>query len=89
MSQIADKKGQSGPRVRRFRSFGNRATVGWIYSKAAVLRHPAITSGIGQFAGVQAVPPSFGVELSPVDVRDAGEIERAVMAFARSTSNGA
>ena len=34
------------------------------------------------------MPPSFGVELSPVDVRDAGEIERAVMAFARSTSNG-
>ena len=57
-------------------------------TRAAVLRDPAIASGIGQFAGVQAVAPSLGVELSPVDVRDAGEIERAVMAFARSTSNG-
>jgi putative ABC transport system substrate-binding protein len=56
-------------------------------TRAAVLRDPAIASGIGQFAGVQAVAPSLGVELSPVDVRDAGEIERAVMAFARSTSN--
>ena len=52
-------------------------------TRAAVLRDPAIASGIGQFAAVQAVAPSFGVELSPVDVRDAPEIERAVTAFAR------
>ena len=57
-------------------------------TRAAVLRDPAIASGIGQFAAVQAVAPSLGVDLSAVDVRDAGEIERAVMAFARSTSNG-
>jgi ABC-type uncharacterized transport system substrate-binding protein len=57
-------------------------------TRAAVLRDPAIASGIGQFAAVQAVAPSLGVELSPVDVRDAPEIERAVTAFARS-SNGA
>ena len=56
-------------------------------TRAAVLRDPAIASGIGQFGAVQAVAPSLGVELSPVDVRDAGEIERAVTAFAR-TSNG-
>src|SRR3981081_2964013 len=57
-------------------------------TRAAVLRDPAIASGIGQFAAVQAVAPSFGVELSPVDVRDAGEIERAVAAFARSDNGG-
>jgi putative ABC transport system substrate-binding protein len=57
-------------------------------TRAAVLRDPAIASGIGQFGAVQAVAPSFGVELSPVDVRDAGEIERAVMAFARSSNGG-
>jgi hypothetical protein len=57
-------------------------------TRAAVLRDPAIASGIGQFAGVQAVAPSLGVELTPVDVHDAREIERAVTAFARSTSNG-
>jgi putative tryptophan/tyrosine transport system substrate-binding protein len=57
-------------------------------TRAAVLRDQAIASGIGQFAAVQAVAPSLGVELSPVDVRDAGEIERAVTAFARSSNGG-
>jgi len=56
--------------------------------RAAVLRDPAIASGIGQFAGVQAIAPSLGVELIPVDVRDPPEIERAVMAFVRSGSDG-
>jgi putative tryptophan/tyrosine transport system substrate-binding protein len=57
-------------------------------TRAAVLRDPAVASGIGQFAAVQAVAPSLGVELSPVDVRDAGEIERAVTAFAHSGNGG-
>ena len=57
-------------------------------TRAAVLRDPSIASGIGQFAAVQAVAPSLGVELSPVDVRDAPEIERAVAAFARSSNGG-
>ena len=45
---------------------------------------PALASGIGQFAVIQSVASSLGVESSPVDVRDAGEIERAVTAFART-----
>ena len=57
-------------------------------TRAAVLRDPAIASGIGQFGAIQAVAPALGVELSPVDVRDAGEIERAVTAFARSGNGG-
>jgi putative ABC transport system substrate-binding protein len=57
-------------------------------TRAAVLRDPALASGIGQFGAVQAVAPSLGVELSPVDVRDAGEIERAVAAFARGLNGG-
>ena len=56
-------------------------------TRAAVLRDAAITGGIGQFAIIQAVAPSVGVEVSPVNVRDADEVERAVTAFAR-TSNG-
>ena len=56
-------------------------------TRAAVLRDPAITSGIGQFAVIQSVAPSLGVEVSPVNVRDAGEIERAVAAF-RALANG-
>ena len=57
-------------------------------TRAAVLRDPAITAGIGQFAAIQSVAPSLGVELSPVNVRDAGEIERAITAFARASNGG-
>ena len=57
-------------------------------TRAAVLRDPAITAGIGQFAAIQSVAPSFRVELRPVDVRDAGEIERGVTAFARGSNGG-
>jgi putative tryptophan/tyrosine transport system substrate-binding protein len=57
-------------------------------TRAAVLRDPAIASGIGQFAGIQTIAPSLGVELIPVDVRDPPEIERAVTAFARFDRGG-
>ena len=58
-------------------------------TRIAILRDPAVTAGIGQFAAIQAMaPPSFGVELSPIDVRDAGEIERDVAAFARESNGG-
>jgi putative ABC transport system substrate-binding protein len=53
-------------------------------TRAAVLRDAAVSPGIGQFGAIQSVAPSLGVELSPVNVRDAAEIERAVAAFARS-----
>jgi len=57
-------------------------------TRAAVLRDAALTSGIGQFAVIQSVAPSVGVEVSPVNVRDPGEIERAIAAFARSPNGG-
>jgi putative ABC transport system substrate-binding protein len=57
-------------------------------SRVAVLRDPTIASGIGQFGAVQAAAPALGVELSPVDVHDEREIERAVTAFARSPNGG-
>jgi putative tryptophan/tyrosine transport system substrate-binding protein len=57
-------------------------------TRVAVIRDPAISSGTGQFGAIQAVAPSLGVEVSPVNVRDAGEIERAVAAFARSPNGG-
>jgi len=57
-------------------------------TRAAVLRDPTIPSGIGQFASIQSVASSFGVELSPVDMRDASEIERDVAAFARGSNSG-
>ena len=57
-------------------------------SRAAVLRDPAIASGIGQFGAVQATAPSLGVELSPVDVHDDREIERTLTAFSRLANGG-
>ena len=52
-------------------------------TRAAILRDAAISSGTGQFGAIQSVAPSLGVELSPINMRDAGELERAVVAFAR------
>jgi ABC-type uncharacterized transport system substrate-binding protein len=57
-------------------------------TQAAVLRDPAITAGIGQFAVIQAVAPSLGLEVSAINVSDAREIERAVTAFARQPNGG-
>jgi putative ABC transport system substrate-binding protein len=57
-------------------------------TRAAVLRDPAIPSGNAQFATIQAVAQSSGVEVSPVNVRDVGEIERAIAAFARTPNGG-
>ena len=57
-------------------------------TRAAVLRDPALPSGTGQFAAIQAVAPSLGIEVMPINVRDAGEIERAVAAFARTANGG-
>ena len=57
-------------------------------TRAAVLWDPAIPPGIGQFAIIQSVAPSVGVDVSPVNVRDAREIERAVAAFARLSNGG-
>jgi putative ABC transport system substrate-binding protein len=57
-------------------------------TRVAVLRDPALTAGTAQFAAIQAMAPSLGVEVSPVDVRDSKEIERAVASFARSSNGG-
>jgi ABC-type uncharacterized transport system substrate-binding protein len=57
-------------------------------TRAAVLRDPTIATGPGQFAAIQSVAPSLGVELRPIDIRDAGEIERAITAFARGPNGG-
>jgi putative tryptophan/tyrosine transport system substrate-binding protein len=56
--------------------------------RAAVLRDPTAAAGIGQFAAVQGVAQSLGVELTPVTVRDTAELERSMAAFARSANSG-
>jgi putative ABC transport system substrate-binding protein len=57
-------------------------------TRAAVLRDSVNPAGIAQFGAIQAAAQSLGVEVSPVSIRDAGEIERAVAAFARSANSG-
>ena len=57
-------------------------------ARAAVIRNPAIASGSGQFGALQAVAPLLGVEVSPIDVRDANDIEHAVAEFARGSNGG-
>jgi putative ABC transport system substrate-binding protein len=56
--------------------------------RVAVFRDSAIAAGPAQFAAIQAVAPSLGVELRPVDLHDAGEIERAITAFAQGANGG-
>ena len=58
-------------------------------TRVAVLRDSSLAAGIGQYAAIQALaPPSLGVELTPIDVQDPGEIERAITAFAREPNSG-
>jgi putative ABC transport system substrate-binding protein len=58
-------------------------------TRVAVLHDPALAAGIGQFAAIQAMAPSSsGVELTTIDVRDPGEIERAITAFAAARNGG-
>jgi putative ABC transport system substrate-binding protein len=56
-------------------------------TRVAVLRDAMFPSGIGQFGAIQATASSFGVELSPVGVRDAAEIEQGIRAFTRGPND--
>jgi putative ABC transport system substrate-binding protein len=57
-------------------------------TRVAVLRDPTLVSGIGQFAVIQSVAASFGIEVSAINLRDASEIEQAVKRFASSPNGG-
>ena len=56
--------------------------------RVAVLRDAGIPQGIGQFGAIQSLAPSLGVEVTPVNVREANEIERDISAFARASNGG-
>jgi ABC-type uncharacterized transport system substrate-binding protein len=56
--------------------------------RAAILRESAIAAGPAQFGAIQAVAPSLGMELRPIELRDAGEIERAIDVFAQGSNGG-
>ena len=74
--------GMSGKWLELLKELGSHVT------RAVVLRDPALAVGIGQLGAIQSVAPSLGVEVSPIDARDAGDIERAITAFARLPNGG-
>jgi putative tryptophan/tyrosine transport system substrate-binding protein len=94
---FVDSLAQPGSNVTGFTPFEYGISGKWLellreiaprVTRVAVIRDPAISVGIGQLAAIQSVAPAFGVELRPVGVRDAGEIERAITTFARSSNDG-
>jgi putative tryptophan/tyrosine transport system substrate-binding protein len=94
---LVDTLARPGGNVTGFMNFEYNFSGKWLellkqiaprVTRAAVLRNPAISAGIGQFSAIQAVAPLLGVEVSPVSVSDAAEIERALANFARSADGG-
>jgi putative ABC transport system substrate-binding protein len=74
--------GQSGKWLELLKQIAPNVT------RVAVLRDPVIAQGIGQFGAIQSAAPSLGLVVTPINVRDVGEMERAVAAFARSENGG-
>src|SRR5262245_2959280 len=94
---FVDSLAQPGGNATGFLSFEYALSGKWLellkeiaphVTRAGVIRVPAITGGIGQFGVIQSVAQSLGVEVSPVNVRDPGEIERAITTFARGANGG-
>ena len=98
--EVADPVGvlaQPGGNVTGFLQFEYSLSGKWLellkeitprVTRVAVLRDADISSGIGQFAVIQAVAPTLGVDVRAINMRDAGEIERAIAAFARTPNGG-
>jgi len=57
-------------------------------TRAAIIRDPTLTAAVAQFAAIQSAAASLGVELSPIDMRNTGEIERTIAVFARAPNGG-
>jgi putative ABC transport system substrate-binding protein len=96
-SGIVDSLSQPGGNATGFMQFEYSLTAKWLellkqiapsVTRAAVLRDSTVAAGIGQFAVIQSVAPSVGVEVTPINGRDAPEIERAIAAFARVSNGG-
>ena len=94
---FVDSLARPGGNVTGFTNFEYGLSAKWLellkeiapsLTRAAVLRDASNSAGTGQFGAIQSVAPSVGVEVSPVNLRDASEIERAIAAFARSSTGG-
>jgi putative tryptophan/tyrosine transport system substrate-binding protein len=96
-SGFVDSLARPGGNVTGFMQFEYSLSGKWLellkqiapdVTRVSVLWDPTVSSGIGQFAVIQSVAPSFGVELHPVNVRDAAEIENGIAGFSRSSDGG-
>jgi putative ABC transport system substrate-binding protein len=94
---FVDSLARPGGHVTGFTQFEYSISVKWLellkqiapgVTRAGVLRDPNQPSGIGQFGAIQGAASTFGVETTPLGVRDPAEIERAVTTFARSSNDG-
>jgi putative ABC transport system substrate-binding protein len=92
-----DSMARPGGNVTGFTNFEYELSAKWLQllkeiaptmTRAAVLRDAELAAGTGQFGAIQAVAGSLDVEVSPINVRDAAEIERSVASFARFPNGG-
>jgi putative tryptophan/tyrosine transport system substrate-binding protein len=96
-SGYVDSMARPGGNATGFTSFDYSIGAKWLellkeiapsVTRAAVVRDPAITAGIGMWGAIQSVSPSVAIEVSPINVGDADEIERTLTAFAGSPNGG-
>jgi len=96
-SGFVESLSQPGANATRFMMFEYNLCGKWLellkeiapsVTHAAVLRDPTFVHGIGQFAVIQSVAPSVGIEVSPIDLREPNQIERAIATFARRPNGG-
>ena len=94
---FVDSLAQPGGNVTGFMQFEYSLSAKWLellkeiaptVTRAAVLRDPTISAGIGQFAVIQAVAPATGIDVRPINVREVAEIERGILAFASAANGG-
>jgi putative ABC transport system substrate-binding protein len=94
---LIDSLARPGGNATGFMSYEFSASGKWLellkqiapnVTRAAVLRDGTQGSGTAQFAAIQALAPSLKMEVTPINMRDAGEIERGIAAFARSSNGG-
>jgi putative ABC transport system substrate-binding protein len=94
---VVDSLARPGGNATGFLTFDYSISAKWVellkeiapgVKRVAVLRDPTTSAGIGQWGAVQTAAASVGVEVRPVNARDAGEIEHAIAAFAGSSNGG-